>query len=60
MNRNNRLQESVNKLNKSLEALFMAIGRQHLATNKMEQSVKEYFEVKEFLKKRSEESSNSK
>jgi|GEM_PF-5316620 len=49
MNRNSKLQDSLDKLNKSLEALNMAIDRQHLKTNNMEQSVKEYFEVKTFL-----------
>lgn len=50
MNRNSKLQDSLDKLNKSLEALNMAIDRQHLKTNSMEESVKEYFQVKNYLK----------
>jgi hypothetical protein len=49
MSRNTRLQDSLDKLNRSLESLNMAIHRQHFGTNKMEQSVKEYFEVKNYL-----------
>ncbi|MBD8836258.1 hypothetical protein IFU39_00295 [Paenibacillus sp. CFBP 13594] len=49
MDRNNRLQKSLDTLKKSLEALNMAIDRQHLATNNMEQSTKEYFQVKNHL-----------
>ncbi|PIH59028.1 hypothetical protein [Paenibacillus sp. LK1] len=51
MNRNSKLQNSLDKLNKSLEALNMAIDRQHLKTNSMEESVKEYFEVKNYLER---------
>ncbi|MFE6075598.1 hypothetical protein ACFVQB_14095 [Paenibacillus sp. NPDC057886] len=51
MDRNNRLQVSLEKLNKSLEALNMTIDRQHLAqkADDIDQSVKEFFEVKTFL-----------
>ncbi|MGV2887223.1 hypothetical protein [Paenibacillus taichungensis] len=54
MDRNNRLQTSLDKLNKSLEALNMAIDRQHLANKNMEQSVKEYFQVKTYLEMKRE------
>ncbi|WP_336761307.1 hypothetical protein [Paenibacillus sp. USHLN196] len=51
MNRNTRLQKSLDMLNKSLEALNMAIDQQHLAqkADDIDQSVKEFFEVKTFL-----------
>ncbi len=51
MNRNTRLQKSLDTLYKSLEALNMAIDRQHLAqkADDIDQSVKEFFEVKTFL-----------
>ncbi|WP_340032656.1 hypothetical protein NSQ20_12400 [Paenibacillus sp. FSL K6-1122] len=51
MNRNTRLQKSLDILNKSLEALNMAVDQQHLTqkADDIDQSVKEFFEVKTFL-----------
>ncbi|PYY28188.1 hypothetical protein PIL02S_03334 [Paenibacillus illinoisensis] len=52
MSRNTKLQDSLDKLNKSLETLYMAIHRQHHCVNRMEKSVNEYFEIRNFLKNR--------
>lgn len=49
MDRNTRIQKSLDKLNNSLKGLNMALDRQHLTNNKMSTSVKEYFEVKNHL-----------
>lgn len=49
MDRNTRIQKSLDKLNNSLKDLNMALDRQHLTNNKMSTSVKEYFEVKNHL-----------
>lgn len=53
MSRNSKLQNSLDKLDKSLKALNMAIDRQHLSqkADNIEQSVSEYFTVKNYLER---------
>ncbi|WP_145413464.1 hypothetical protein [Paenibacillus xylanexedens] len=58
MDRNKRIQKSIDRLNESLKDLNMALDRQHLNNNKMDSSVKEYFQVKTHLElKREKEGS---
>lgn len=54
MDRNSRIQKSLNKLNESLKDLNMALDRQHLNNNKMKESVKEYFQVRTHLEMKRE------
>jgi len=58
MDRNNRIQKSLDKLNKSLEDLNMALDRQHLNNNKMKESTKEYFQVRTHLEMKREREGN--